>query len=113
MIVGAILTAGVLLIAGCAALLGSAADEVDKEIKRDEAAAAKLSRKVMREVKRGMTKDQVRKIAGKPDDTDRMKAGEGEFAIDQTCWHYGTDDFADSLVQVCFDRDKVDSVSRY
>jgi len=67
-IVLGILIAVVLLIAGCVALIGGAANEVDKGIKEDQKKNA-ITNSQARKIKNGTTKAEVIDQLGPPSDT--------------------------------------------
>ena len=94
-----ILLAVVLLIVGCMALLGGAANEVDKGIKRDQNKNA-ITNQQARQIKIGMTKADVVDQLGKPEST---QEGENEGLGKDQClyWNLKGGEALDSW-QFCF-----------
>lgn len=97
-IVAAILIASTLLIGGCAALLGGAANEASKELDKESKRHA-ITPKQYSGVALGDTRASIEKKFGEPESTDSTEAqGMGK----QTCIYYKKRGHLASLYQFCF-----------
>jgi|GEM_PF-2364470 len=102
-----IILAGVVLIVGCAALLGSAVDDVQDEMDKTAITAQQYSG-----VQTGTaTREQIEEDFGEPQSSDDVKAegveGIPESDFSQACVYYSRKGELASLFQFCFDGDGV------
>lgn len=100
-----ILLAGVVLIVGCAALIGGAANEVQEE--SDKTA---ITTEQYRSAKVGTARrDQIQADFGEPQTSDEIQAegveGIPESDFEQSCIYYNRKGEIASLFQFCFDGD--------
>src|SRR5262245_10585492 len=115
-IFGAILIAGALLIGGCAALIGGAANEVAKDLDAEQQAHA-ITKKQFNDLELGMSQAAVVKELGKrPEDRQEFEneSFEGEEPDQSSCIYYNRagGEFGD-VFQLCFTNDKLDSKNAY
>lgn len=82
---------------------GSGCEEIDKS----EQSSAKVTKAKVKKIQLGDSKKRVRKVLGKPENTDRQEV-EG---LTMECWYYGV--LADRSWQFCFDNGKLSSKNRY
>jgi hypothetical protein len=108
-----IVLAGLLLMGGCAALIGGAANEVVKESDKSAITQAQFD-----SIEKGATKDEVTE-ALKPavfsnEQTTEVDSGETGMDLDSTCIYYNKESFADGMYQFCFDgSDKMTTKASY
>jgi hypothetical protein len=109
-IAGGIIIALVLLTAGCAALIGSAAHEV-----QNESDAHAITQAQFRSLKPGMTQKRVVRLLGKPADDQEMHVSVSELGVssNSSCVYYNERGELLTMYQVCFDEGKLSSKSRY
>lgn len=117
-IVLGILIASVLLIGGCVALIGGAANEVSKEIDKEQDKNS-ITAAQFKALKIGETRDSVIDRFGKPSDAQEMNmdtdVGGGEtIKTRQGCVYYNRKDgeLGDTY-QLCFERGKLTSKNAY
>ncbi len=110
-----VMLAACVLIVGCVALIGGAANEVSKEIEKEQNRNA-ITKKQFAQIELGMTEKQVRKIAGPPRSRQDM---ESEGILDDenyksSCIYYNVKDgeFMDSY-QLCFDDGRLTSKNKW
>lgn len=105
--------AGVILmivgVAGCAALVGGAASEIDKELDKQQSEHS-ITVEEFKSVKPGTTLKTVKKKFGEPDDEQVTKV-EG---LKSDCIYYNVEggELLDRF-QFCFSNGKLDSKSKY
>lgn len=107
-------TGGALLIAGCAVMVGGAANEVSKDMKKDQAANA-ISYKQFRTAKIGSSEKALIAKYGKPESRQEARQADIESGEDtSTCVYYNRQggSFPDSY-QFCFDNDKLTSKNSF
>lgn len=105
-----IILASVLLIGGCVALLGGAANEVSKELDKDQAEHA-ITQEEFDALEKGQSLDAVIEKLGEPDDTQTTEAGR----FKNTLIYYNVEggEFGD-MFQISFNgKEKLDGKSRY
>lgn len=104
-----------LLFGGCIALIGGAANEVDKELKKE--AAKGITPAQFKSIKPKSTRAQVEKALGKPSDVQEMDIDVSEFSDKETqsndCIYYQKKGEIASLYQLCFTDDVLSSTSSY
>lgn len=101
------------LIVGCAALIGSAANSVD-----EEAQAHSITKKEFREMPLGLSQATVIKRYGKPEDAQKFenKSYFGSGSEQSSCIYYnesGKGLFEGSSFQLCFTNGVLDSKNAY
>lgn len=82
------------------------AESCSEEIEKSEK-SSKQATKNVNKVKLGMSKQQVKQILGKPQDTQVMQSAGSQ----SECWYYGT--LAEKQHQLCFENGKLESKNRY
>jgi hypothetical protein len=109
-IAGGIILAFVLLIAGCTALIGVGANEVQKESNEHA-----ITRAQYRAIKSGMTRAQVEAKLGEPANDQDMNVSVEELSVasNTQCIYYNEKDEIVSMYQFCFDNGKLNSKARY
>lgn len=95
----------ILLFAGCAALIGGAAEQVEKDSQKNA-----ITEQQFKSVKQGATLESVKKEFGKPDDQQVTETD----GLKMVCIYYPVKDgeFMDSY-QFCFDNGRLTSKSDY
>lgn len=78
-----------------------------EEVEKSEKSSAQVTPEKIKQVKIGDTRREVRKLLGKPEDTQRQ---ESEFGVSD-CWYYGV--LAEKSWQLCFDDGKLTSKNRW
>lgn len=107
-----ILLACVILIGGCAALIGGAANEVQEESDRTA-----ITREQYRQVKTGDTRDEVENALGEPSSANEFSTEiDGlDDPVGSSCIYYGRKGELIAAYQFCFDvnTDELESKSSY
>lgn len=107
-----ILLACVILIGGCAALIGGAANEVQEESDRTA-----ITRDQYRQVKTGDTRDEVERALGEPSSANEFSTEiDGlDDPVGSSCIYYGRKGELIAAYQFCFDvnTDELESKSSY
>lgn len=106
---------GLVFIVGCAALIGSAAEEVDKELDRQQDASA-ISESQFDALKMGTRQSTVERRFGEPLDSQEMETEIAELDVssNMSCIYYNREggEFGDTF-QLCFDDGKLSSKNSY
>jgi outer membrane protein assembly factor BamE (lipoprotein component of BamABCDE complex) len=97
----------VLWAVGCGVSLYSISDSVNTEVEESEEASSRFER-VRDQIVLGMTLDQVRSLAGPPQDKQHMKNEYGT----SDYWYYGSV-FGDAQVQLSFEDGVLKSINDY
>lgn len=111
----AIAVVGMLFIAGCAALIGGAATEIDEELDKQQNQSA-ITQQQFKSLKMGTTQKQVEKKFGPPADSQEMESEISELDVESSmsCIYYNREggSFGD-MFQLCFDDGKLNSKNAY
>jgi hypothetical protein len=108
-----VVLAGVLLIAGCAVLIGSAAEDAVNEVEQ-EADAHALTPAEFRSIQKGSTIVQVRSEFGQPESSDNTESITGRGR--DRCLYYNQKSagvLEGEMYQLCFERGKLRAKNQY
>jgi hypothetical protein len=113
-IVAGILLASLLLIGGCAALIGGAANEASKELDKQQAKNA-ITKQQYAAVKQRATRASVEKNFGKPEDIQEsdIDLGDGKTMSSDCIYYNAKGGTLGDMYQFCFEDGRLSSKSAY